>query len=574
MKKTMYFIATLCVALIFTIAIHAEGDLQLSIENDETDIVAITENVDANEDISAVSIYDPELVEAYVLVCERYEQYNVGSNVSIDTFVRTFNTSDYSTIDEYVNSYAEILNISDRSGMWQYNTGSKLPTSPKYSKYNLLSAVKKGDIIYEAEGGYGVTGHASIVEGVYYDTNYSKFYIQIIESIGSSSGSGYGCGVCRSVFDDDRCDERRASVWRVDSATEAQIYAAVEFCYNQIGKDYSLAPSHSTSPDTSSWYCSELVWAAYHNQGIVLVEEDWGYVYPDELKNSELTSEVFIREIPTGVIPGATFVSSSSVTLRWSHSSDDIGYEVYRSTNGSTFYRIATTENTSYTVTGLTSGNTYYFTVAKIQNIDGQNVLGNKYDPIVITTSFSAPTIHLKHQTSDTSVKIAWSKVYNATGYRVYRSDGGTSNYVLIRDTSSTTFTDTGLTSGTVYYYRVEAYNATSTTSRSTLVKVIPDDLLAPVIYYAKDEIFLDDFVGFQMKWTNSPGATKYEVYIAKENEGYARLDEYDETQMSTVGFLPNTLYYFKVIAIKSEDGVEKMSVYSQVKPHMMLSIE
>ena len=100
----MYLIATLCVALIFTIAIHAEGDLQLSIENDETDIVAITENVDANEDISAVSMYDPELVEAYVLVCERYEQYNVGSNVSLDTFVRTFNTSDYSTIDEYVNS--------------------------------------------------------------------------------------------------------------------------------------------------------------------------------------------------------------------------------------------------------------------------------------------------------------------------------------------------------------------------------------------------------------------------------------------------------------------------------------
>ena len=63
MKKTMYFIATLCVALIFTIAIHAEGDLQLSIENDETDIVAITENVDANEDISAVSIMTRSLLK-------------------------------------------------------------------------------------------------------------------------------------------------------------------------------------------------------------------------------------------------------------------------------------------------------------------------------------------------------------------------------------------------------------------------------------------------------------------------------------------------------------------------------
>ena len=77
---------------------------------------------------------------------------------------------------------------------WYYNTGERLPRAANYSKYNLLKIVEPGDIIYEANGGLGVTGHIAIVEGVFYDEKYQQYYIRIIEAIDA--------GVCRSVLDD------------------------------------------------------------------------------------------------------------------------------------------------------------------------------------------------------------------------------------------------------------------------------------------------------------------------------------------------------------------------------------
>lgn len=46
------------------------------------------------------------------------------------------------------------------------------------------------------------------------------------------------------------------------------------------------------------------------------------------------------------------------------------------------------------------------------------------------------------------------------------------------------------------------------------------------------------------------------------------RNSHYEKT-MNITGLLPNTLYYFKVMALKYEDDVWKMSVFSQVKPRV-----
>ena len=62
----------------------------------------------------------------------------------------------------------------------------------------------------------------------------------------------------------------------VATANTSQQQAAVEFARSQIGKPYQyldlLQPgiNRLKDPDTnaSAWYCSELVWAAYYNQGI------------------------------------------------------------------------------------------------------------------------------------------------------------------------------------------------------------------------------------------------------------------------------------------------------------------
>jgi len=109
------------------------------------------------------------------------------------------------------------VSIDDSEIQWQYNTGTTPYREPNYSKYNLLEVVKPGDIICELYGGHGLTGHAAIVEGIYYNTSYNQFYIRVIEAILKP-----GAGVCRGVFDDVRYDAKGAKILRVSTAPSGQ----------------------------------------------------------------------------------------------------------------------------------------------------------------------------------------------------------------------------------------------------------------------------------------------------------------------------------------------------------------
>lgn len=56
-----------------------------------------------------------------------------------------------------------------------------------------------------------------------------------------------------------------------------------------------------------------------------------------------------------------------------------------------------------------------------------------------------------------TTVKLSWKKVKNATDYLVYRYNFKTKKYIQIKKTKSNTFTNTRLTPGTLYAYRIQA---------------------------------------------------------------------------------------------------------------------
>ena len=83
---------------------------------------------------------------------------------------------------------------------------------------------------------------------------------------------------------------------RVD-ATDDVKQAAVDFAVSQVGWRYSIhTPRHPEPRDSEhswGWYCSELVWAAYYNQGIDI---DGGGVYglvtPTEIDESPYTQRV------------------------------------------------------------------------------------------------------------------------------------------------------------------------------------------------------------------------------------------------------------------------------------------
>src|SRR5690349_17518211 len=73
-----------------------------------------------------------------------------------------------------------------------------------------------------------------------------------------------------------------------------------------------------------------------------------------------------------------------------------------------------------------------------------------------------APPPNLSVQAvSSTSVSLKWSdNSTRETGYKIERStDGSTFSQITVTGASATSYTNTGLTSGKKYYFRVRGYN-------------------------------------------------------------------------------------------------------------------
>ena len=65
---------------------------------------------------------------------------------------------------------------------------------------------------------------------------------------------------------------------------------------------------------------------------------------------------------------------------------------------------------------------------------------------------------------SSTKIKLTWSSVSGASGYELYRSTSSSGKYYFIKRTSSLYYTNSGLTKGKTYYYKIRAYKTVGTT--------------------------------------------------------------------------------------------------------------
>src|SRR3989454_401919 len=176
---------------------------------------------------------------------------------------------------------------------------------------------------------------------------------------------------------------------------------------------------------------------------------------------------------PTGL--AATAVSSSQISLSWAAPNNGgsaiAGYKIERSADGGSTWAtlVANTGSTAttYPDTGLAHTTTYTYRVSGINSI-GTSSASSTASATTLAVAPPSPTGLAATTVSSSQINLSWTAPADnggsaITGYKIERStDGGSTWSTLVANTgiAGTTYSDTGLTRGTTYTYKVSAINS------------------------------------------------------------------------------------------------------------------
>jgi len=173
-------------------------------------------------------------------------------------------------------------------------------------------------------------------------------------------------------------------------------------------------------------------------------------------------------DTPTGLVCSNPTIST--IDLDWTENAgDESGIQVWQATPlvGSTYSLVTTTaaNATSYTATGLSATTPYFYklrpvlgaVVGSYSTTDSETTIGS---PPSTPGSFTATK---NVGTPTTIIDLAWGNVTGEDGFLLQRKSGaGSFADIATKGVDVLSHSDTGLTPGTTYTYRVKATNATN----------------------------------------------------------------------------------------------------------------
>jgi hypothetical protein len=267
-------------------------------------------------------------------------------------------------------------------------------------------------------------------------------------------------------------------------------------------------------------------------------------------------------------------VSETTATINFTQSSNGTAavtsYKYATSTNGTTYGSYVTSNwasGTSFTVTNLTIGTTYYFKIIANNGVDSSESTASSAVTVVnfapnaptissVTVSQTTATINFTAGSSNGSNAVTSYK------YAISSTINGTYTFTNSNWATGTSFTVSGLTVGTTYYFKLIANNgidsvASTASSAVTVVNFAPDAPTISSITVSQATATINFTVGIangsntvtSYKYATSTNGTTYGSYVTSNwTSG---------TSFTVTNLTIGTTYYFKIIANNGGDSSE-----------------
>jgi fibronectin type 3 domain-containing protein len=291
----------------------------------------------------------------------------------------------------------------------------------------------------------------------------------------------------------------------------------------------TTAPINGATPISATTYTDNTVSASNSYSYVVTAVDNAGNESsPSPISTVSTPAPICSSKpsAPTAPTPGAT--SDTSVAFSWSASTAGpgctlSGYNIYQVTGGTTYTFITSVTGATSTSIGSLSPNTSY--TYAIEAFDSSGNTSARTTTITIatqpdTTAPTAPGSVTATATSSNTVNLVWTASTDnigVVGYRIYRSDKGTTPLAILNN-ANLSYSDTSAAADTTYTYQVSATDAAgneSTKTSSNAVKTpapvgstapsAPGSLQAPIVATQSAAL----------TWSAPSGSvTGYNVYI------------------------------------------------------------
>jgi len=286
--------------------------------------------------------------------------------------------------------------------------------------------------------------------------------------------------------------------------------------------------------------------------GSIVVWEDWRYGSPTEadIYGYDLSTPTIPPTAPTNL--RVTGIGAATINLAWTDkATNESGFKIERRTGSTGTYSEITTVGANvatYSSDGLAAGTNYYYRV-RAYNEAGNSAYSNSV--YAKTFAAQAPSNLTATAVSKSQINLTWTdNSNNESSFKIYRKKGLTGTWALVKTTTvnATYWSNTGLSYGSQYFYRVRAYNSKGYSAYSNEANATT---LYPVVAPANLTAVTVSSSQINLSWTdNSTNESSFKIYRKKGATGtwaLVKTTAANATSWNNTGLSSNSTYYYRL---------------------------